>query len=506
MSIKCFFGIFLSLAMFNTGISNAKLNQSETIVDTIETNALDRFVKEKSEEIVKSEKYDYEKYPWLHSKKFKNTPLKIAKLIVKRLLSGETDWLKKDIESKTPKSPSYENNIVAYYILTKMINEKLSIQVAIDKVRNELLINKIISKKDIDSRISDIDTFLNAARADEIIKKTNKTNLLVEFKNFLEPKKIETVDYTKPLSKDNLSIKYDLPKLDPKDEKTALYGIYSTRQNYESGKYVSYKGDSFLLNKVSKAKNMWEILGIENSIGDMNSLNSTLEKKLRKIHSGKETKVIVFKGTCQDAIIRSSQFGKVAIVNFANGETITGGTLLGKNGQEEALVHCIPGLYESLLENSKNPSDNTLSRYTDVYQSPEVGLYTENAKLIKRFINGVFFTLEKPIDINVISSAAINFGKTKGYENNWFIEKQNLQTQDPYIDIRRRIRMQLATAILAGNDVFITGLFGCGRYNANKSKISEIYQEELKNPLFKNKLKLVVLTVGDADPYSNFGF
>jgi uncharacterized protein (TIGR02452 family) len=156
-----------------------------------------------------------------------------------------------------------------------------------------------------------------------------------------------------------------------------------------------------------------------------------------------------------------------------------------------------------LRENAKE-KDGELPQYTDVYHSPEVGLYSENTKMVKTFHKGQFYALNEPINVNIISSAAINFGKPDGYKNNPFIKAQKLQEQEPYVDMRRRIKTQLAMAIIGGNEALVTGVFGCGRYAAKKSQISKIYQEELANPLFKNKLKLVVLSFGDTEPYSSY--
>ena len=480
------------------------------------------FALEKAEEISKHTAYDYEKYPWLKSEQFQAMPKEVAKLVVREKILGEDDQVKKRFSSSEVLSMQNKNYIVAYYVVRGIVKEGLDFEKALATAKEKIINEKLLREEDVEQSFSDAKKILAACNVEEIAKETDAEALLEEAKKWA--KEHEAKSKPEPVvndekSEEEVKPQEEQPKVDvekkpeeaksapketPKEEKVnTKLGIESTRENYKSGKYVTPKGKEFSLNKVEKAKNLWEILAIPEATGDMDALQKAVEAKLKTIHAKFKTEVMPYNGSCQQAIRKAVSFGKTAAVSFANGRTVAGGVTLGLNGQEESLVHCIPGLYESLLENAEE-KDGMSPQYVDVYHSPEVGLYSENTKMVKTFYKGQFYSLNVPIDVNIISSAAINFGKPDGYKNNPFIQAQKLQEQEPYVDMRRRIKTQLAMAIIGGNEVLVTGIFGCGRYAAKKKKISTIYQEELANPLFKDKLKLVVLSFGDTEPYSSY--
>ena len=293
-------------------------------------------------------------------------------------------------------------------------------------------------------------------------------------------------DYTKALDPKSISINYDV-KASAAAKKIALYGVYSTRENYFARKYVNQKGETYKLQELKPAENPWEAAGISEKSGDFDILVKTISEKLNEIkEKDKETEIINFDKTFQDAIIKFGTDSKTAVVNFANEKAVGGGTLIGMIGQEELNMACTAGLYDNLLAvagiDDKDAKTQGIVEYKDKNHSPEVGLYSKECYLIKKITNGLFNVIDSPIKINVISSSADE-------------DEQKL---------KQKIWIQIALAILGKNDILITGDFGSGKYKHEPKQILEMYKETLERPEFRNKISKFVYVSNEPILYSEF--
>lgn len=259
------------------------------------------------------------------------------------------------------------------------------------------------------------------------------------------------------------------------DNEVVKAGISSTMKVYKSGKFINKYDQVFEINSVSPAKRIEDLL-------NGNDVFATL----LKIPAQEKTKVEEFPGSTIDAII-SSEGERIAVVNFANGEVIGGRVFEGSQGQEEMLLHCVAGLWESLVYHGDGAEK--YPRYLDSQYSPVHGLYSQGLKLIKHVEGDKIVSLERPIDVDVISSEAM------------IPDTYALSPED---ELREQIWTQVALAILTGHDVLVTGYFGCvdGKNDINGKTVGKLFDEVLNDPIFKNKLKRVIFATGDKEIYS----
>lgn len=289
---------------------------------------------------------------------------------------------------------------------------------------------------------------------------------------------IKTIDYRKPINMMNLSVKYDIPGMDAKSKNRALYGIWSTCENYKSGYYKNLNGDAFPLQRTERAKNPWEILGISPTRGNPNALWSAIESKLSSIAPKYKTEIIDSTETYQDLILKYSSNGeKVVAVNFSNNDIVGFGAMSGIVSKWNVLFHICTGLYDSVLMNVPQSTPGKVTKYTSPLHSPESTLYSQNVSLIKVWNQGKFCALQKPTNLSVIHSS---------------LKDVNLNNPNFEKILEQKAMMQIVIAILTGNDVLLTDqtLFG----SQKSATVKNIFAKILENPLIKGKIKTVVFS------------
>lgn len=78
-------------------------------------------------------------------------------------------------------------------------------------------------------------------------------------------------------------------------------------------------------------------------------------------------------------------------------------------------MHCIAGLYDSLLDSTdERTHQQRVTKYKNYHHSPAVGLYSQNCTLIKEIVDGKFAVLDAPFTVDVISFS--NEGREKDAE------------------------------------------------------------------------------------------
>ncbi|MDR3030942.1 MAG: TIGR02452 family protein [Holosporales bacterium] len=461
---------------FNIGVSSEYpkqdvASQKEQGIDKESMDFIkDRFCYDKTNQL----KEDMKDYPWQEALR------EILFLAVKLVLLSPQDFYKPILENTAPEafSDEYKNLIAICYTLWKIINQNLLKDQALQATEEEIKAGKYPSSFDSEKVMHDVRIYLNA-NIEDVLKKLNKENLQNEFQRFYE----SIPDYRKPMEGN-----------DP-----CSYGIWSTRANFKVGIYINQNGEAFPIPAVERAKTSWEIFDV--TPGDITALTEESHKAIESITSRFEKTIVKqFNGSCQEAVIEYGIGRKVALVSFSNGEIIGGGSLFGKMGQEELNMHCIAGLYESLLPESAEDSDK-VEKYSDVLHSPESVLYSQGVTLIKRVDkNYVFLTADEPISLDVINVAGINFNPKFGEsQNNPFLKALNLK--DPYEEIERRIELMFTLAIIHDADVLILGKYNLGNFMGDPRKISQIYNKYIKK--YNGYFEKIVLAAGDLTPYAD---
>ena len=481
-------------------------------IQNLNNNNLNDFIDHKAKIIENEQKENLEKYPWTNDTKFKNSPNLIYKIILKSKIEGK-DYI--PTNTNLAVDGSQENFVLAEKIILKMEDNNVSSKKAIDEISKET------KNKD---RLSDVTLFLKASNVDEVIKNLDQDSLKKEFEKFsnlnsknensdsekkinsdkgedkkkIDEKKFEkkeinsksydetdkpeldikTIDYRKPINMMNLSVKYDIPEMDAIAKNRALYGIWSTCENYKSGYYKNLNGDVFALPKTERAKNPWEILGISPDKENPNALWKSLESKLSSIAPKYKTEIIDSTETYQDLILKYSSTGEnVVAVNFSNNDIAGFGAMSGIVSKWNVLFHICSGLYDSVLMNIPNSVPGKVMTYTSPLHSPESTLYSKNVSLIKVWNQGKFCALQKPTTLNVIHSS---------------LKDVNLNNPNFEKILTQKIMMQIVVAILNENDVLITdqSLFG----NQKSEIIKKIYLNILEKPIIKGKIKTIIFS------------
>ena len=167
---------------------------------------------------------------------------------------------------------------------------------------------------------------------------------------------------------------------------------------------------------------------------------------------------------------------RVTVLNFASATRPGGGVATGSSAQEECICRCTT-LYPCL---------NTAEAIAKFYEPYREGvgplhnddiIYTRDVAIIK---NDDYFTLDTPVNVNIITCAAPNLREKN-------VSKYN-QEREPAPDISpeelkalhvSRARQILSVAAVQWADVLVLGAFGCGAFRNDPEVVASAYKEVL---------------------------
>lgn len=178
-------------------------------------------------------------------------------------------------------------------------------------------------------------------------------------------------------------------------------------------------------------------------------------------------------------------FENIAALNFASAKNPGGGFLNGSNAQEENLARNT-ALYESLTSKMEmyehNRKLNTCLYSDYMIYSPNVVVFRDD--------NGNL--LDKPYQVSIISSPAVNAGVVRTKEPMANKNRINLVME-------KRMEKILSLGIIENHDAIVLGAFGCGVFKNNPDFVARTFKKLLlNNPKIKNQYKKVVFAVLDT--------
>lgn len=208
--------------------------------------------------------------------------------------------------------------------------------------------------------------------------------------------------------------------------------------------------------------------------------------------------------------------GAIAVINMSDMNKPGGGYAKGDGAQEEELIRRTT-LYVSLTQAEK------AGAYTDgsEYRLNEFDtIYSENVTVLKSGRDPIdhkagYNLLKELFKINVVSSAAYNLEKsaysillktTGRVDNHGYpiyerktVEELNSSEKELFEEYKNKtkikIRQQLRTALIHGNEYFVLSAFGCGAFYNDPEVMSQLYKEVLNEDEFKHAFKMIAFAI-----------
>lgn len=204
-----------------------------------------------------------------------------------------------------------------------------------------------------------------------------------------------------------------------------------------------------------------------------------LEALIVKQNDRFTTEFIVANETTLNAARQLSENGEVLVLNFASAKNPGGGFLGGAVAQEESIARA-SGLYPCLLKAPEYYHYHRTHRsclYSDhMIYSPAVPVFKEE--------DGS--NMDKPVTINIITSAAVNAGVVHQNETN------NVHLIEPMM--RTRIEKLLALCCANKQTTLVLGAWGCGVFRNDPEMIAGLFHEAL-NGKFASCFERVMFAV-----------
>lgn len=202
--------------------------------------------------------------------------------------------------------------------------------------------------------------------------------------------------------------------------------------------------------------------------------------------------VAVYSGTTFDIAKRYCQYGKVAVLNFANPEFPGGGVANGAMAQEECLCRS-SNLYACIS------NENVFEEYYDLHRRLKNAFYTDRliySEGVTVFKNDDIVPQLMPeedwFEVDVITCAAPYVAKRK-YTNSTAL--LSLFT--------KRIKNIFEAARDNKVDVIVLGAFGCGAFKNPPLIVAEAFAQVIKEENYLEKFKYIVFAIkptGDNCP------
>lgn len=191
------------------------------------------------------------------------------------------------------------------------------------------------------------------------------------------------------------------------------------------------------------------------------------------------TEYLVINETTLNAARQVSGSGEVLVLNFASAKNAGGGFLGGAVAQEESIARA-SGLYPCLL---KAPA------YYHYHRTHRSCIYSDHmiytpAVPVFKFEDGSL--MEKPVTINIVTSAAVNAGVVRQQETS------KVHLIEPMM--RTRIEKLLALCYENKQTSLVLGAWGCGVFQNDPEMIAGLFHEALHGK-FKGVFERVTFAV-----------
>lgn len=223
----------------------------------------------------------------------------------------------------------------------------------------------------------------------------------------------------------------------------------------------------------------------ENTINSVKSNKIYMENFIsKKSHKDERAIISVHSETTFEIAKKYHQFGKVAVLNFANPEYPGGGVCNGAMAQEECLCRS-SNLY--LCLNNENVFKEYYGYHRDIknYFYTDRLIYTKDITVFKNDDDvPQLMEEEEWFNVDVITCAAPFLGKRK------YTNKKALKAL-----FKGRIRNIFEAAIDNDVDVLILGAFGCGAFKNPPEIVAEAFYEVIIENSYEKSFKQIIFAI-----------
>ncbi len=203
-----------------------------------------------------------------------------------------------------------------------------------------------------------------------------------------------------------------------------------------------------------------------------------------KHKNGFDADIIVEENTTFSAAKKYLEFGKTAVLNFANPEVAGGGVINGAMAQEECLCRS-SNLYACI--NNSNVFNDYYAYHRSIrnYFYSDRLIYTKNVTVFKNDDEIPQIMSENEwFNVDVITCAAPYLGKQK-YINQTVLKET----------FKCRIKNIFESAIDNDIEILILGAFGCGAFKNPPTLVAEAFDEVIMENNYKQCFKKIVFAI-----------
>lgn len=239
-----------------------------------------------------------------------------------------------------------------------------------------------------------------------------------------------------------------------------------------------------------------QISTVELSARTRKSINSNrvykenfVSKATRKEHRMSEEALIsVYSGTTLDIAKNFTQYGRVAVLNFANPHNPGGGVVNGAMAQEECLCRS-SNLYACISDRNVYDDFYGYHRQMQHYFFSDRLIYTRDVTVFKDDEPVPRLMPEyKWFDVDVITCSAPYLGKRK-YTNNKALKEL----------FKGRIKNIFEASADNGADVLILGAFGCGAFKNPSTVVANAFFETIIENEYQKCFKHIVFAIKNTN-------
>lgn len=205
-----------------------------------------------------------------------------------------------------------------------------------------------------------------------------------------------------------------------------------------------------------------------------------------RIPENKRAKIGVESITTFAAAEKYREFGRVAVLNFANSETPGGGVTVGAMSQEECLCRC-SNLYPCLTCAAvfedyyayHRAKPNCLSSDRIIYTRDITVFKSESLDLLKK---------TEWFDVDIITCAAPYCGNCETIDTEMLLKL-----------FKSRIKNIIEVAIENSVDVLILGAFGCGAFKNPPDIVAQAFYEIIDKYDYTMYFDMIVFAIKSTD-------
>lgn len=213
----------------------------------------------------------------------------------------------------------------------------------------------------------------------------------------------------------------------------------------------------------------------------------------QKRMNGKAADVIVESNTSFKAAKEYLQYGKVAVLNFANPHNPGGGVHNGAMAQEECLCRS-SNLYPCISNKNVFNDYYLYNRLIKHYFFSDRIIYTKNVTVFKDDSDIPQIMPQKEwFNVDIITCAAPYIAKRR-YTNKTALKEL----------FKSRIKNIFEVAIDNNVDVLILGAFGCGAFKNPPEVVASAFREVIDKNNYNNNFKKIVFAIKNSSENENY--